>query len=152
MSRRPKNNPAAILKPWIVRRPNEGCQVLFPLSELDGIIDRILNTSSPVTEKRWVLRSKSSGLYWRLKDDGESEYNRLGLATTFSWHPIEGQMEDDEEAISVQVTIATSTRWVCTQCKTVFDHRPHMEIDGFHGRIPCGPVEKQDMEPRGDAP
>ena len=27
------------IKPWIVRRPNAGCQVLFPLTELDNIID-----------------------------------------------------------------------------------------------------------------
>jgi hypothetical protein len=28
-----------LIKPWIVRRPNGGCQVLFPLTELDNIID-----------------------------------------------------------------------------------------------------------------
>lgn len=31
-----------ILKPWIVRRPNGGYQVLFPLSELDAIIEAML--------------------------------------------------------------------------------------------------------------
>jgi len=38
--RRP--NPAAAFKPYIVKRPNGGCQVLFPLSELDAIIARVL--------------------------------------------------------------------------------------------------------------
>ena len=27
------------IKPYIVKRPNGGCQVLFPLTELDSIID-----------------------------------------------------------------------------------------------------------------
>lgn len=31
-----------IFKPWIVKRPNGGCQVLFPLSELDTIVEKIL--------------------------------------------------------------------------------------------------------------
>ena len=32
---------AAIFKPWIVRRPDGGCQVLFPLDQLDGLIERV---------------------------------------------------------------------------------------------------------------
>ena len=39
--KRPKSS-AAIFKPWIVNRPHGGCQVLFPLSELDGLIARVL--------------------------------------------------------------------------------------------------------------
>lgn len=31
-----------LFKPWIVRRPDGGCQVLFPLSELDNLIDGTL--------------------------------------------------------------------------------------------------------------
>ena len=27
------------IKPYIVKRPNGGCQVLFPLSKLDDIVD-----------------------------------------------------------------------------------------------------------------
>jgi hypothetical protein len=33
---------ASIFKPWIVKRPNGGCQVLFPLTELDNIIDKVV--------------------------------------------------------------------------------------------------------------
>lgn len=33
---------AALFKPWIVRRPNGGCQVLFPLTELDKLVAAIL--------------------------------------------------------------------------------------------------------------
>jgi len=39
--KRPKSS-AAVFKPWIVTRPDGGCQVLFPLSELDGLIARVL--------------------------------------------------------------------------------------------------------------
>ena len=28
-----------LLKPYIAKRPNAGCQVLFPLSELDNIVE-----------------------------------------------------------------------------------------------------------------
>ena len=35
--------PQAVLKKWIVRRPNGGCQVLFPLSELDRIVDQLVS-------------------------------------------------------------------------------------------------------------
>ena len=31
-----------IFKPYIVKRPNGGCQVLFPLTELDTIVEEIL--------------------------------------------------------------------------------------------------------------
>jgi len=34
---------ASLFKPWFVKRPNGGCQVLFPLSELDSIVDQILS-------------------------------------------------------------------------------------------------------------
>jgi len=33
---------AWLFKPWIVKRPNGGCQVLFPLSELDNIVAEII--------------------------------------------------------------------------------------------------------------
>jgi hypothetical protein len=31
-----------LFKPWIVRRPDGGCQVLFPLSELDRLVDETI--------------------------------------------------------------------------------------------------------------
>ena len=31
-------NPQWVFKPWIVKRPHGGCQVLFPLSELDRLV------------------------------------------------------------------------------------------------------------------
>ena len=37
MSRLPV--PSSVFKPWIVKRPDGGCQVLFPLSELDRLLD-----------------------------------------------------------------------------------------------------------------
>ena len=33
---------SAVFKPYIVRRPNGGCQVLFPLSDLDRLVDKVL--------------------------------------------------------------------------------------------------------------
>jgi hypothetical protein len=33
---------ASLFKPWFVRRPNGGCQVLFPLTELDTLVDAII--------------------------------------------------------------------------------------------------------------
>lgn len=37
---------AALFKPWIVRRPHGygGCQVLFPLTELDALVLKIAET------------------------------------------------------------------------------------------------------------
>jgi len=31
-----------VFKPYIVKRPNGGCQVLFPLTELDRLVDAVL--------------------------------------------------------------------------------------------------------------
>ena len=36
---------AAAFKPWIVRRPDGGCQVLFPLMELDRLIAEVLEAA-----------------------------------------------------------------------------------------------------------
>jgi hypothetical protein len=33
---------AWLFKPWIVKRPDGGCQVLFPLTELDKLVDAII--------------------------------------------------------------------------------------------------------------
>lgn len=34
---------ASLFKPWFVRRPNGGCQVLFPLTELDALVAQIID-------------------------------------------------------------------------------------------------------------
>jgi len=31
-----------VFKPYIVKRPNGGCQVLFPLTDLDRLVDAVL--------------------------------------------------------------------------------------------------------------
>jgi len=31
-----------VFKPWIVKRPRGGCLVLFPLTELDRLVDAVL--------------------------------------------------------------------------------------------------------------
>lgn len=41
---------AYLFKPWIVRRPNGGCQVLFPLSELDNLV---IKMAGIITGKRY---------------------------------------------------------------------------------------------------
>ena len=33
--------PANVFKPWIVKRPDGGCQVLFPLTELDSLVEGV---------------------------------------------------------------------------------------------------------------
>ena len=33
---------AQLFIPWIVKRPNGGCQVLFPLTELDRLVGKIV--------------------------------------------------------------------------------------------------------------
>jgi len=40
-----KANPYDVFKPWIVKRPNGGCQVLFPLTELDRLVDAAIKAS-----------------------------------------------------------------------------------------------------------
>jgi len=37
-----RRTPAQVFKPWIVRRPDGGCQVLFPLTELDRLLDEAI--------------------------------------------------------------------------------------------------------------
>jgi len=40
-TKRPRS-PAQVFKPWIVRRPDGGCQVLFPLNELDRLLEEVV--------------------------------------------------------------------------------------------------------------
>ncbi|HUW13420.1 MAG TPA: hypothetical protein VM537_27100 [Anaerolineae bacterium] len=39
-------NPTDPFRAYVVKRPDGGCQVLFPLSELDGIIRRVIETGT----------------------------------------------------------------------------------------------------------
>jgi hypothetical protein len=62
-SKRPRS-PAQVFKPWIVRRPEGGCQVLFPLTELDRLLEEVVeyarqqitNGADPVAEANRCLR------------------------------------------------------------------------------------------------
>lgn len=46
---------AWLFKPWIVKRPDGGCQVLFPLTELDKLVEGIIKIikEANVTEEQW---------------------------------------------------------------------------------------------------
>ena len=37
---------AQLFIPWIVKRPNGGCQVLFPLTELDRLVGKIVRIAN----------------------------------------------------------------------------------------------------------
>jgi hypothetical protein len=56
-----------VFKPWIVRRAHGGCQVLFPLSELDRIV-RELVEALPGTKLTPPETRRGPGR-WRERDD-----------------------------------------------------------------------------------
>ena len=37
---------ASLFKPYFVRRPNGGCQVLFPLTELDNLVEQAITIAT----------------------------------------------------------------------------------------------------------
>jgi len=37
---------ASLFKPYFVRRPNGGCQVLFPLTELDNLVEQAIKIAT----------------------------------------------------------------------------------------------------------
>lgn len=41
---------AYLFKPWVVRRPNGGCQVLFPLTELDKLVAAMIKIVKEANE------------------------------------------------------------------------------------------------------
>lgn len=53
----PEERGAVLFKPWIVKRPCGGCQVLFPLSELDGLVSACIGLADHkrLTEMTWLL-------------------------------------------------------------------------------------------------
>ena len=57
---RPGHSPVQVFKPWIVRRPDGGCQVLFPLTELDRLVNDAL-TAWTVAYLQEYLRGASKG-------------------------------------------------------------------------------------------
>jgi hypothetical protein len=40
-----RKNPYAVFAPWMVKRPKGGCLVLFPLNELDALVDEAIEQS-----------------------------------------------------------------------------------------------------------
>lgn len=49
-------SPSAVFAPYVVKRPNGGCQVLFPLSELDRLVQTAIAVSEGRTMGEWVAR------------------------------------------------------------------------------------------------
>lgn len=55
---------ASLFKPFIVKRPKGNCQVLFALTELDGLIDKIENEVTKLPEGcEWCEECEGEGYH-----------------------------------------------------------------------------------------
>ena len=64
---------ANIFKVWIAKRPNGNCQILFALTELDGIIDKIAK----------VLSSYSKNDMWNKEIRQRIGYAKKNIPTKY---------------------------------------------------------------------